>query len=102
VVRIGKASSRKPMMYGPEKSDLFIVATKQMNNRQDDVRSLWSQGRGPRGIVGDHARAGPSAGEACPSASTTYAPRCIVTSLYPRWEPGALVAHAGICAGGAP
>ena len=48
-VRVGKASSHTPTMYGPEKSDLFVVATKRTNKTQGaagGVRGAKEEGRG--------------------------------------------------------
>ena len=53
-VRVGKASSHTPTMYGPEKSDLFVVATKRTNKTQGaagGVRGAKEEGRG------EHVRA---------------------------------------------
>jgi hypothetical protein len=58
----------KPMMHGHEKSDSAIVATKPPNKAGDRQRRRWSEGRRPRRTRTDSARAGHSAGKACPRA----------------------------------
>ncbi len=66
----------KPMMHGPEKSDLVIVAVKPANKAERPQRSWWSEGRGPRGMRTSKARTGLRARHACQRRWSAYGSGC--------------------------
>ena len=90
-------------MHGREKSDLTVVA---MKPAKPAVQAGGESGE-PR--VGTKGNAGQDGTYRTPSR-TSVPPGLIrirqVASrrfavIHPRWEPGALIGHAGFCAGGA-
>ena len=91
------------MMYEQEKSDSFIVAMKSANNRASARAELMERRGEAKGNTGERRM--------CRTLSRVSMflglnrervadVRFLVN--YPRWEPGARIAPAGICAGGAP
>ena len=95
------------MMHGHEKSDLVIVAMKPANKAKEahcgGVCGVERSGVGGAkgGGQGEYAPAqhvlDPEPGSRDKRAGA-YTATLAVT--HPRWEPGALAAPAGICAGG--
>ena len=88
------------MMHEREKSDLCIVATKAANNLGQPGAESVERRRGAEGNAVE-----PSTRRTLSRASVSHrldrvrqAVRFAV--IYPRWEPGARIALAGICAGG--
>ncbi len=106
VVRVGKASSHKPTMYGPEKSDPCVVAMKSVNkSARPDAESMEPR-QGAKGTTSEKRTCRTQRRTSVSQRLTRVRAgaqtlACLRVKL-PRWEPGALVAHAGICAGGAP
>ena len=98
--RIGKARGRKPMMYGPKKSDMGIVAEKPANKAVRAVAELAE----PRPVTNGNSRALSTDRTRCRSSVYQAAER-IRRSSGPRSLPevGAVCvsAHVRICAGGA-
>ena len=60
------------MMHGHGKSDSAIVAAKPANKAGQPRRSRWSEGRRPRGMRTNKARAGHRTGKACHRRWTAY------------------------------
>jgi hypothetical protein len=89
------------MMHGWEKSDPIVVAMKPAKSPAPAGASWWSQGSGPRGRRNRTARTGHCAGHACIFNLLRLRHAYTLAVIHPRWEPGALVGHAGFCAGGA-
>ena len=88
------------MMYGREKSDPAVVAMKPAKSAAQAAGELVERRPGPRGR--------PNRGHVPDTVpGTRVFPTCSVYGTrtlcrhHPRWEPGALIGHAGFCAGGA-
>ena len=88
------------MMHGREKSDPAVVATKPAKSAAQAAGELVERRVGAKGKAEQVARTGHSAGHACISTCSVYGTRTLCRH-HPRWEPGALIGHAGFCAGGA-
>jgi hypothetical protein len=88
------------MMHGREKSDLIVVAMKSgklpvQAGGEPAERRVRAKGKAEQ-----VARTGHRAGYACIPTGSVYGTRTLCRH-HPRWEPGALIGHAGFCAGGA-
>ena len=83
------------------KSDKLIVPEKDANkgSGQPDRRSVWREGAWPREIRESKPGFWTQRHVNLPHALNWI--RTISVRYYPRQEPGAVVPHAGICAGGA-
>ena len=101
-----EGKSRTPSMYADEKSDEAIVLTKRPNKGRQLPAEVVEGRASPKGnsrqaaVVRTPSRVATSirlAAVRWTHAATTV---CRLT-FDPREEPGALAAHAGICAGGA-
>ena len=103
--RLGKASSHTPSVYVDEKSDEAIVLMKRSNNGRQLPAEVVEGRASPKGKQPTNGRgsdAEPSShvdpiGGCAPAADGFYP---FASTVDPREEPGALAAHAGICAGG--
>ncbi len=98
----------KPMMHGPEKSDLAIVAGKSANKvapRCGAIRGGASRSGVDGAKGGDQGECGPAkhALDSAPGSRVTGAGTHAATAcrLDPRWEPYAGKPHVRFCAGGA-
>ena len=89
------------MMYEREKSDLCIVATKPANKPGQLGAESVERRQGAEGnTVGPRTCRTPSR-ESVPQRLDRVRPADVRFAVtYPRREPGARIAHAGICAGG--
>src|SRR6516164_4950432 len=92
----------KPMMHGPEKSDLAIVAGKPANKAEQSVAESVERRAGTKGNANQQSthrtqsRASVSqALERIRQAAKRFA------VIHPRWEPYAGKPHVRFCAGGA-
>ena len=97
---------RTPSMYADEKSDEAVVPRKRPNNgRQllaEVVEGSLTQGKQPTGGRGSDTEPRyhvDSIGGCAPDCMRVQSR--VPPTFDPREEPGALAAHAGICAGGA-
>ncbi len=107
VVRIGKANRPKPMMHGGEKSDSppwSANVPRKPTNKAGRPAAEPVEGRG--GAKGNADLQSTHRTQCRARVSQAQdrvrtANRIGVVVIYPRQEPGALAAHAGICAGGA-
>ena len=88
------------MMHGREKSDPAVVAMKPAKSAAQAEGELVERRAGAKGKAGQ--------GHVPDTAPATRVfPICSVCGTrtlcrhHPRWEPGALIGHAGFCAGGA-
>ncbi len=94
----------KPMMHGLEKSDPCVVAMKSANKLWTSAESMERR-RGAEGNTHALNMCRTQSRESMPQqpvrvrAGVQIIVRWLVN--YPSWEPGALIAPAGICAGGA-
>ena len=88
------------MMHGPEKSDPAIRARKPVNKAGRPAAEQVEQRAGAEGNAGQpHTCRAQDRGSVSPGLDRVrQAARFAVT--HPRWEPGARIAPAGICAGG--
>ncbi len=99
-VRIGKAGRPKPMMHGDETSDPAIVAAKPATKSGRPDAEQVEPRAGAEGNAIEHGmrrtprRASMSHGlDRVRQAAQRFAVK------HPRWEPGAGIPPAGICAG---
>ena len=91
------------MMNGPQKSDPRIVAEKPANKPNQAGAETVERRQGAEGNMVE-----PSMCRTLCRASVSQrldrvrqaVAGCTLRRHHPRWEPGALIAHAGICAGG--
>jgi len=84
------------MMHGHEKSDSAIVATKPPNKAGQPAAEAVERRAEAKENANDAARAGHSAGKACPWCRSAYGrPRPAVK--HPRWEPYAGKLHVRLC-----
>ena len=103
--RLGKATSRTPSMYVDEKSDEAIVPTKRPNKGRQLPAEAVEGRASPKGnsrqaaVVRTLSRVATSIRLAAVRRNAAITSRRAPT-FDPREEPGALAAHAGICAGG--
>ena len=88
------------MMHGREKSDLIVVAMKPGKLPAQAGGEPAERRFRAKGKAEQVACTGHSAGHACNPTCSVYGTR-ILCRHHPRWEPGALIGHAGFCAGGA-
>ena len=105
--RLGEGNSRTPSMEADEKSDEVVVLRKRPNKGRQLPAEVVEGRASPKGnsrqaaVVRTLSRSyhvDPNAGCASSVERVKTAPR---QTFDPREEPGALAAHAGICAGGA-
>ena len=105
--RLGEGNSRTPSMEADEKSDEVVVLRKRPNKGRQLPAEVVEGRASPKGnsrqaaVVRTLSRSyhvDPNAGCASSAERVKTAPR---QTFDPREEPGALAAHAGICAGGA-
>ena len=102
-----EGNSRTPSTYADEKSDEVVVLRKRPNKGRQLPAEVVEGRASPKGnsrqaaVVRTLSRSyhvDPNAGCASSAERVKTAPR---QTFDPREEPGALAAHAGICAGGA-
>jgi len=104
--RLGKATSRTPSMYVGEKSDEAIVLAKRLNKGRQLPAEVVEGRASPKGnsrqaaAVRTLSRNAASIRLAAVRGSACGFKPCAPPTFDPREEPGALAAHAGICAGG--
>jgi hypothetical protein len=90
------------MMHEREKSDLIVVAEKPAKPVAPAAGEPVEQRVRTKGKVGQDgthrtpSRASVASGLACLRRAVSF-----LAVIHPRWEPGALIGHAGFCAGGA-
>jgi hypothetical protein len=90
------------MMHEREKSDLIVVAEKPAKPVAPAAGEPVEQRVRTEGKVGQDgthrtpSRASVASGLACLRRAVSF-----LAVIHPRWEPGALIGHAGFCAGGA-
>jgi hypothetical protein len=93
------------MMHGQEKSDPSIRAMKLTNNGGQPSAESMEQREGAKGNTGEHhtcrtlSRESVFQGLPAPRILHPW-PDVRFFVKHPRWEPGARIAPAGICAGG--
>jgi len=104
---VREGNSRTPSMYADEKSDEVVVPRKRSNKGRQLPAEIVEGRASPEGnsrqaaVVRTLSRAATSIRLAAVRRSTGgFKPR-VPPTFHPREEPGALAAHAGICAGGA-
>jgi len=101
-----EGKSRTPSMYAGEKSDEAVVLTKRPNKGRQLLAEVVEGRASPEGnsrqaaVVRTPSRVATSIRLAAVRWTHAATPVCRLT-FDPREEPGALAAHAGICAGGA-
>lgn len=87
------------MMHEREKSDPTVVAMKPAKSTAQAVGELVERREGTKG------KAGQNGTHRTPSRASVLLGlarlRRSSAVIHPRWEPGALIGHAGFCAGGA-
>jgi hypothetical protein len=104
--RLGKATSRTPSMHVDEKSDEAIVLTKRLNKGRRLLAEVVEGRASPKGnsrwaaAVRTLSRNAASIRMMAVRRATSVTKSFIARRQNPREEPGALAAHAGICAGG--
>jgi hypothetical protein len=103
--RLGKANSRTPSTYADEKSDEVVVPRKRPNKGRQLPAEVVEGRASPEGNQPTDGRGSdiepsghvdPIGG--CAPARRRFSNR-VRPTFDPREEPGALAAHAGICAG---
>jgi hypothetical protein len=98
--------SRTPSMYADEKSDEVVVPRKRSNKGRQLPAEVVEGRASPEGnsrqaaVVRTLSRAATSIRLAAVRRSACGSKPCVPPTFDPREEPGALAAHAGICAGG--
>ena len=91
------------MMHELEKSDPFIVAVKPTNKQGQPSAEPVERREGTKGNSGETRMRRTQRRESVYQGIDRVRQAAIRFAVnHPRWEPGALIAHAGICAGGAP
>ena len=90
------------MMHGHEKSDSCIVPVKRANaDAEADAEPVEGREEAKGNVVQAGTRRTPSRISVSPGLDRVrQVQRFAVT--HPRWEPGAVILHAGLCAGGGP
>jgi hypothetical protein len=87
------------MMHEREKSDPTVVAGKPAKSTVQAMGESVERREGTEGKVGqDGTHRTPSRASVIPGLARL---RRSFAVIHPRWEPGALIGHAGFCAGGA-
>ena len=98
--------NRTPSMYADEKSDEVVVPTKRPNKGRQLPAEVVEGRASPKGnsrqaaVVRTLSRVATSIRLAAVRRSACGFIPCVLPTFDPREEPGALAAHAGICAGG--
>ena len=87
------------MMYGPEKSDLAIVAVKPANKAERSAAELVERRAGTKGNA-DQQSTHRTQSRASVSQELERI-RQVFAVTHPRWEPYAGKPHVRFCAGGA-
>ena len=104
--RLGKAKSRTPSMHVDEKSDEAILPRKRPNKGRQLPAEVVEGRASPKGnsrqaaVVRTPSRVATSIRLAAVRRNACRFKLCAPPTFDPREEPGALAAHAGICAGG--
>jgi hypothetical protein len=89
------------MMHEREKSDPCIVATKPANNPGQPGAESVERREGAEGNTGEPRTCRTPSRESVSQRLDRVRQAAVrVAVTYPRWEPGARIAPAGICAGG--
>ena len=88
------------MMHEREKSDLCKVATKPANKPGPPGAELVEPRQGAEGNAVE-PRTRRTLSRVSVSQRLDRVRHARFAVIHPRWEPGARIAHAGICAGGA-
>src|SRR5216684_2108849 len=102
-----EGKSRTPSMYAGKKSDEVVVPRKRPNKGRQLPAEVVEGRASPEGnsrqaaVVRTLSRAATSIRLAAVRRSACGFTPCVRPTFDPREEPGALAAHAGICAGGA-
>src|SRR6516225_5952937 len=89
----------KPMMHGPEKSDLAIVAGKPANKAEQSVAESVERRAGTKGNANQQSTCRTQSRISVSQALERI--RKIFAVTHPRWEPYAGKPHVRFCAGGA-
>ena len=89
----------KPMMHGPEKSDLAIVAGKPANKAEQSVAESVERRAGTKGNANQQSTCRTQSRISVSQALERIRQAFAVT--HPRWEPYAGKPHVRFCAGGA-
>ena len=92
------------MMYELEKSDSFIVAEKPTTKQGQPSAEPVERREGTKGNSGETRMRRTQGRGSVPQGLERVRQAILfcLTVIHPRWEPSALIALAGICAGGAP
>ena len=102
-----EGKSRTPSMHVDEKSDEAVLPRKRPNKGRQLLAEVVEGRASPKGnsrqaaVVRTLSRATTSIRLAAVRRSACGFIPCVLPTIDPREEPGALAAHAGICAGGA-
>src|SRR6516165_10310665 len=101
-----EGDSRTPSMYADEKSDEAVVPRKRPNKGRQRLAEVVEGRASPKGnsrpaaVARTLSRVATSIRLAAVRRSAYGFIPCVLPTFDPREEPGALAAHAGICAGG--